>query len=98
MVMALVLLPVIAAASANESASPAQQIGTMLLTLGKATAFVVLMLVGGRRLTPWLMRHTAHTDSRELFRLAVYAIALGVAFGAYIRSAPRSRSAQSSQA
>lgn len=28
------------------------------------------------------MHHTAHTGSRELFRLAVYAIALGVAFGA----------------
>jgi CPA2 family monovalent cation:H+ antiporter-2 len=28
------------------------------------------------------MHYTAHTGSRELFRLAVYAIALGVAFGA----------------
>jgi CPA2 family monovalent cation:H+ antiporter-2 len=28
------------------------------------------------------MHHTAHTGSRELFRLAVYAIALGVAYGA----------------
>jgi CPA2 family monovalent cation:H+ antiporter-2 len=40
------------------------------------------MLVIGRRFIPWLMHHTAHTGSRELFRLAVYAIALGVAFGA----------------
>ena len=41
-----------------------------------------LMLVVGRRVIPWLMHYTAHTGSRELFTLAVYAIALGVAFGA----------------
>ncbi len=29
------------------------------------------------------MHHTAHTGSRELFRLAVYAVALGVAYGAH---------------
>ena len=40
------------------------------------------MLMVGRRVIPWLMHYTAHTGSRELFRLAVYAIALGVAFGA----------------
>ncbi|HEY8612510.1 MAG TPA: cation:proton antiporter, partial [Roseomonas sp.] len=31
---------------------------------------------------PWVMHHAAHTGSRELFRLAVYAIALGISFGA----------------
>ena len=31
---------------------------------------------------PWLLHYVAHTGSRELFRLAVLAIALGVAFGA----------------
>jgi CPA2 family monovalent cation:H+ antiporter-2 len=51
-------------------------------TLLKVVGFVALMLVIGRRFIPWLMHHTAHTGSRELFRLAVYAIALGVAFGA----------------
>jgi CPA2 family monovalent cation:H+ antiporter-2 len=40
------------------------------------------MLVVGRRLIPMILHYTAHTGSRELFRLAVLAIALGVAFGA----------------
>ena len=40
------------------------------------------MLVVGRRVIPWVLHYAAHTGSRELFRLAVYAVALGVAFGA----------------
>ena len=40
------------------------------------------MLIVGRRVIPWLLHYVAHTGSRELFRLAVLAIALGVAFGA----------------
>jgi monovalent cation:H+ antiporter-2, CPA2 family len=44
--------------------------------------FVALMLLVGRRVIPWLMHYTAGTGSRELFRLAVYALAIGVAFGA----------------
>jgi CPA2 family monovalent cation:H+ antiporter-2 len=33
---------------------------------------------------PWIMHWIAHTGSRELFRLAVLAIALGVAFGSAV--------------
>ena len=40
------------------------------------------MLVVGRRVIPWVLHYVAHTGSRELFRLSVLAIALGVAFGA----------------
>ena len=40
------------------------------------------MLIVGRRVIPWILHRVAHTGSRELFRLAVLAIALGVAFGA----------------
>jgi CPA2 family monovalent cation:H+ antiporter-2 len=42
------------------------------------------MLVVGRRVIPWILHYVAHTGSRELFRLAVFAISLGVAFGAAI--------------
>ena len=52
------------------------------VTLGKVALFGAVMLVVGRRAIPWLLHYVAHTGSRELFRLAVYAIALGVAFGA----------------
>ncbi len=40
------------------------------------------MLVVGRRVIPWILHYVAHTGSRELFRLAVLAIGLGVAYGA----------------
>src|SRR3546814_11319727 len=40
------------------------------------------MLLVGRRIIPVALHWVAHTGSRELFRLAVLAIALGVAFGA----------------
>jgi monovalent cation:H+ antiporter-2, CPA2 family len=52
------------------------------ITLGKVVAFVALMLIVGRRVIPWLLHYIAHTGSRELFRLAVLAIALGFAYGA----------------
>ena len=45
-------------------------------------AFIALMLFVGARLIPWLLGSIALTRSRELFILAVVAIALGVAFGA----------------
>jgi CPA2 family monovalent cation:H+ antiporter-2 len=51
-------------------------------TLVKVVAFVALMLIVGRRLIPWVLHRIAHMGSRELFRLGVLAIALGVAFGA----------------
>jgi K+:H+ antiporter len=54
----------------------------LAITLGKFTAFLALMWVVGRRVIPWLLHYVAHTGSRELFRLAVLAIALGVAYGA----------------
>ena len=42
------------------------------------------MLVIGKRVIPWVLHSVAHTGSRELFRLAVLAIALGVAYGASV--------------
>ncbi len=51
------------------------------MTFVKVTAFVAVMFVVGRRVIPWILHYVAHTGSRELFRLAVLAIALGVAFG-----------------
>ncbi|MGF7163191.1 CPA2 family monovalent cation:H+ antiporter-2 [Rhodoligotrophos appendicifer] len=55
---------------------------TVAITLGKVAAFVALMLIVGRRVIPWVLHRIAHMGSRELFRLAVLAIALGVAYGA----------------
>jgi CPA2 family monovalent cation:H+ antiporter-2 len=58
-------------------------IGTVLLvTMAKVTAFVAVMLVVGRRIIPHVLELVAGTGQRELFRLSVLAIALGVAFAA----------------
>lgn len=54
----------------------------LLGTVVKVSPFVATMLVVGRRAVPWVMRRTAGTGSRELSRLAVCAIALGIALGA----------------
>lgn len=57
-------------------------VGVIVITLIKVAAFVGFMLVVGRRVIPWMLHAVAHTGNRELFRLAVLAIALGVALGA----------------
>jgi monovalent cation:H+ antiporter-2, CPA2 family len=56
--------------------------GVLLLVGAKVALFIVLMLRFGKRSLPWLLHEMAHTGSRELFRLAVLAVALVVAFGA----------------
>jgi len=87
MVLTLVLLPPLAGiASSMETGGAGADFGdialTLGITLGKVAAFVAVMLILGRKAVPWLLHYIAHTGSRELFRLAVLAIALGVAFGA----------------
>ncbi|RYD93422.1 MAG: Kef family K(+) transporter [Sphingomonadales bacterium] len=86
MVLALVLLPTWAGIRAEVGGftwAQAQEIVlALLLTLGKVGAFVIIMLVVGKRVIPWLLHKVVHLGSRELFRLSVLAIALGVALGA----------------
>jgi CPA2 family monovalent cation:H+ antiporter-2 len=95
MVLALVILPSIAtiftgqAAQAHSNSWLEQLLGIKIgiagivaYTLLKVAFFVALMLVVGRRVIPWVLHRIAHMGSRELFRLGVLAIALGVAFGA----------------
>ena len=93
MVLALVLLPALAGVLGGQPlvedhasllSLPASYgiWGVVGVTLAKVAAFVVVMLVVGRRVIPWILHYVAHTGSRELFRLSVLAIALGVAFGA----------------
>jgi CPA2 family monovalent cation:H+ antiporter-2 len=82
MVLALVMLPVIADL-VNGAVSDGSAVARLLLvTLLKVAGFIALMLIVGKRLIPAGLHWVAHTGSRELFRLAVLSIALGVAFGA----------------
>lgn len=83
MVVALVLLPALAESMGAGDAKPGtgSVLGSLGLTLAKVTAFVVLMMVVGKRAIPWLLQRVAGFGSRELFTLSVLAIALGVAYG-----------------
>lgn len=84
MVLTLVLLPAIANALSQGTANVWDIGQSLALTLGKVGAFVAIMLIVGRRVIPWILHFVAHTGSRELFRLSVLAIALGVAYGASV--------------
>jgi CPA2 family monovalent cation:H+ antiporter-2 len=82
MVLTLVLLPAISNMMDNQHVSFGQLFTELAITLGKVVAFIILMIVVGRRLVPWILAKSASTGSRELFTLAVLALALGIAFGA----------------
>lgn len=91
MVLVLVLFPAIVSLQGGNGDKPtfeplAAQLGLglagiVIVTIIKIALFIALMLVVGRRLIPWILHYIAHTGSRELFRLAVLATALCIAFG-----------------
>ncbi len=86
MVLVLVLLPAIAGViSPGTGAAPLTPEAlwsTLGLTLAKVAAFIVFMLVVGRRILPKMLWWIERTGSRELFTLGVIAAAVGVAFAA----------------
>ncbi len=76
-VLFLVILPFLKGGdSAGEFAQDAG------IAIAKAAVFLAVGLVAGTRLMPRLLSLVARTGSRELFILAVVAIALGIATGA----------------
>ncbi|HMB56378.1 MAG TPA: cation:proton antiporter, partial [Arenimonas sp.] len=82
MVLALVFLPALAHSMTGTGGFEIGKLLTSLgVTLGKLAIFVTLMLLVGRRAIPWMLERVAGIGSRELFTLAILAIALGVAFG-----------------
>lgn len=83
MVLALVLLPAMFGARGDEGGS-AGLLQSAAIVLLKVVGFGAFMFVVARRVLPWVLHWVAHSGSRELFRLAVLAIALGVAFGAAV--------------
>ena len=88
MVVVLVLLPVIApslggvSTSGHGEASNASALAEIAFAVGRAAVFAVLMVVAGARVVPWLLLQVARLGSRELFTLAVLALALGIAYAA----------------
>lgn len=82
MVLALVLIPAIAGSGNTASANDNEWLRSMGEALGKLVMFVLLMVIAGKRILPWLLTTVARTRSRELFTLSVFAVAVGVAYGA----------------
>ena len=83
MVLALVLLPAIAnMLESSDQTNISQLMINLGITIGKVVAFILIMMIVGRKLIPWILAKTAATGSRELFTLSVLALALGIAYGA----------------
>jgi len=86
MILVLIMLPAIAAVIQQEAGAAGGRLDfgelatSVGLTILKVGGFIGFMLVIGRRAIPLLLHYVAHTGSRELFRLAVLSVALGVAF------------------
>lgn len=86
-VLVLVLLPPF---SLWLGGSPGDQVGgqdlaaILAITLGKVALFVGLMVIGGRRIIPWITWHVARIGPRELFTLCIIAVAVGIAYGAAV--------------
>ena len=83
MVLALVFLPALADALGGTPPGGHSRplLAELGITMGKIAIFLAVALVGGKRLVPWLLQRVARSGSRELFTLAVLAIALGIAYG-----------------
>ena len=88
MVLVLVLLPAVAEMLGGHAAAGAHAPGgsgvamALVITLAKVTAFVVIAMMAGPKVLPWLLRQVARTGSRELFTLATLTVSLGLAFAA----------------
>lgn len=83
MVLVLVILPPLSGWLGGANPLPAAEgdlLKTLLLTLGKISLFIILMLFVGRRILPWLLWQVAGDGDRELFTLAVIAVAVGIAY------------------
>ena len=91
MVLALVLLPAMFGDRGDEGGlggglggGGAAVLRSAGIVLVKVVGFAAFMFLIARRVLPAVLHWVAHSGSRELFRLAVLAIALGVAFGAAV--------------
>jgi CPA2 family monovalent cation:H+ antiporter-2 len=94
-VAVLVLIPVLGHPAGGEHAGgveeaipvepgfwghPAVAVG---LALVKLVALVAVLLVGGRRVVPWVLTRVARLRSRELFTLTVLVFSVAIAAGSY---------------
>ncbi|MDC3955409.1 cation:proton antiporter [Polyangium jinanense] len=82
-VVILLMVPVLASLR-GAHASPLEAAGVIGIGLVKLTALIAIVLVIGPRAVPWFLTRVARSRSRELFTLAVLAVALAVATGSAV--------------
>ncbi|MCL1833848.1 MAG: cation:proton antiporter [Leptospirales bacterium] len=82
-VLILVLLPALSGIILEQGdTGPLNILYSLVLAVGKMGLLGVVVLLGGKRLIPWILSQIARTRSRELFTLAVLSFALLIAVGA----------------
>jgi CPA2 family monovalent cation:H+ antiporter-2 len=85
-VIVLVLIPVLGTAPVVEGARAAAA-GNPLVAIGmallKLAALVVIVMVVGSRVIPWVLNRVARLRSRELFTLTVMVFSIAIAAGSY---------------
>jgi CPA2 family monovalent cation:H+ antiporter-2 len=85
MVLTLVLLPAFFGQTSDNAVESHHANAAVwlsfIIALVKVALFIAIMLLLGTRVFPWLLQRVERTGSRELFTLAVVALALGVAYG-----------------
>ncbi|MDF3054388.1 MAG: Kef-type potassium/proton antiporter, family [Gammaproteobacteria bacterium] len=84
MVLVLVLLPALAEGLGGDTPNgvPGNLWQTLIITLSKVSAFIILMMLIGHRIFPKILWKIARTGSRELFTLCVIATAISIAYAA----------------
>jgi CPA2 family monovalent cation:H+ antiporter-2 len=83
-VLVLVALPGIAGLFAQAGEEGQGILLAMAVAMGKIALLSLIVIAGGRRVIPWLLRLVASTRSRELFTLTVLALALTIATGSAV--------------
>lgn len=72
----LIILPQL-----NAPESGWQMLGFAVL---KAVVFLLVVIMAGSRLIPWVMKFVSSWNSRELFLVATTALGLGIGYGTYL--------------
>jgi len=83
-VLVLVAMPAMAGAFGAHPGAKQNLIFALAFAVIKVVSLVLVVIVGGRLMIPWLLRLVARSRSRELFTLTVLAVALAVATGSSV--------------
>lgn len=80
-VLVLVMLPALAEAGGGGEGGVSKVLLSLGIAVLKVALLGVIVLWGGRKIIPRILEQVARTRTRELFTLAILALALGIAVG-----------------